>query len=173
MRCEAIGREEMAGLEIDEDLPTQGWIWRFERIGWAGLTLFVLAGLIGAFGGGSLSRAEARDASGRLTVRFERFARADTSTTLEIRVVAAQQSEPLWVHLSKDYFDAARIDRIVPEPERTLVAQDTVRFGFDPNQAGESGLILVTLTPVRFGRIQGSLALPGGPAVEFAQIIYP
>lgn len=173
MRCEAIGREEMAGLEIHEDLPTQGLIWRFERIGWAGLTLFVLAGLLGAFGGGSLSRAEARDASGRLAVRFERFARADTSTTLEIRVVAAQQGEPLWLNLSKNYFDAARIDRIVPEPERTVVTQDAVRFGFDPNQAGESGLIIVTLTPVQFGRIQGSLGLASGPAVQFVQIVYP
>lgn len=173
MRCEAIGREEMAGLEIDEDLPAQRRIWRFERIGWAGLTLFVLAGLSGAFGGGSLSRAEARDASGRLTVRFERFARADTPTTLEIRVVAAQHSESLWVHLSRNYFDAIRIDRVVPEPERTLVTQDAVRFGFDPNQAGESGLIIVTLEPVQFGRIQGSLGLAGGPAVEFVQVIYP
>lgn len=50
MRCEAIGPDEIARLEIDEDLPTQRWIWRFERIGWAGLALFVPAGLIEAFG---------------------------------------------------------------------------------------------------------------------------
>ncbi len=173
MVCEAIGPEEMAGLEIEEDLPAQRRIWRFERIGWAALTLFVIGGLVGAFGGGSLSRAEARDASGRLAVRFERFARADTPTTLEIRVVAAQHSEPLWVHLSKDYFEAARVDRVVPEPERTLVTQDAVRFGFDSNRAGESALIIVTLTPNQFGRIQGSLGLAGGPAVDFVQIVYP
>lgn len=173
MRCEAIGRDEMAGLEIDEDLPTQRRIWRFERIGWAGLTLFVLAGLVGAFGGGSLSRAEARDPFSGLEVRFERFARADTSTKLEVRTKAAQQPELLWIHLSKDYFDRMRIDRIVPEPERTLVAEDGVRFGFDANQAGEHGLIIFSLTPVQFGPLRGVLQLGSGPAVEFAQIIYP
>lgn len=173
MRCKPLGSTELAGLEIEEDLEAQRIIWLFERLGWAGLSLFVLAGLLGAFGGGSASQADARDMSGRLTVRFERFARVDTPTTLEVRVTGAQQRDLLWLHLSKVYLDQARIDRIMPEPERILVAEDMVRFGFDPSQAGEHALIIINLTPTQFGQLRGSLALADGTVADFTQIIYP
>lgn len=162
-----------AGLEIDEDLPMQRQIWRFERVGWAALTLFVLAGLLGTFGGGTLSQAELSDASRRLTVRFERFARADAPTKVEIRMVAAQQSPVLWIDLSKDYFDASSIDSIVPEPELTVVTGNTIRFGFDPHKTGYGGMILITLKPAQIGRVRGSLGVVGGPTLKFTQIIYP
>ncbi|MFP5512955.1 MAG: hypothetical protein ACLGJC_07730 [Alphaproteobacteria bacterium] len=87
--------------------------------------------------------------------------------------MAVQQPDLLWLHLSKSYFDRTRIDRIMPEPERTVVTQDVIRFGFDPNQASEQGLILISLTPIQFGQLRGSLGLADGPAVEFHQIVYP
>jgi len=51
MRCEAIGRDEVPGPELDEYLPTQRTIGRFERNGSAALPLFVLAGFVGPFRG--------------------------------------------------------------------------------------------------------------------------
>lgn len=160
------------GLDIDEDLSVQRRIWRFERIGWAGLALFVGAGLLGLFGDGPLSRGEIEAPSGALAVRYERFIHNDTQTTLELRATAAQAG-PRWISVSADYAGKVRIERIMPEPERTVTTDKAVRFGFDPEQAGERRIVTIVLTPIRAGLLRAEIGVADGPSVSLTQFVYP
>lgn len=161
------------GLEIEEDLPTQRRIWRFERFGWAALGLFVGAGLLGVFGDGPLSRSEAALPSGALAIRYERFIHNDTQTTLDLRATVAQPDGWRWISISADYAGQVRIERVMPEPERTVVSDKAVRLGFDPGQAGERGIVTIVLTPTRAGILRAEISVGDGPSVSFTQLVYP
>lgn len=160
-------------LELEEDLPVQVGIWRFERVGWTSLAVFVGAGLLGLFGGGPLSRGEVDAPSGALTVRYERFIHNDTQTTLELRATADQPAGRRWIAISADYAGQVRIERVMPEPERTVVTDKAVRFGFDPVQSGERGIITIVLTPTQAGLLRAEIGVAEGPNVSFTQFVYP
>lgn len=167
------GHKRFEGLEIEEDPTAQRRIWRFERVGWAGLTLVVGAGLLGLFGDGPLSRSEIDGSAGALTVRYERFIHNDTQTTLELRATAVRSDGPRWISVSADYASRVRIERVMPEPERTVVTDKAVRFGFDPEQAGERGVVTIVLTPLRAGVLRAEIGVADGPPVSFTQLVYP
>lgn len=167
------GHRRFEGLEIEEDLTVQRRIWRFERVGWTGLALFVGVGLLGLFGGGPLSRGEVDASSGALTLRYERFIHNDTQTTLELRATAVQSHGPGWISVSADYANKVRIERVMPEPERTVVTDKAVRFGFDPEQAGERGAVTIVLTPLRAGVLRAEIGVASGLRVSFTQLVYP
>lgn len=160
-------------LEIEEDLPTQHRIWRFQRFGWAALGLFVSAGLLGIFGGGPLSWSEAALPSGALAVRYERFIHNDTQTTLELRAPEPQPDGWRWISVSAGYADRVRIERVMPDPERTIVTDHAVRFGFDPAQAGQHGILTIVLTPTQMGLLRAEISAGDSPAVAFTQLVYP
>jgi hypothetical protein len=160
-------------LEIDEDLSLQHRLWRFERIGWAALGLFLGAGLFGPFGGGPLSRAEAITPSGALAVHYERFLHNDTPTTLRLRPGTAQADGWRWISLSQDYVDRVAIERVIPAPGRTVVTGRGLRLGFAPGTAEDAGEITITLTPIQAGIVHGKLSAGSGPGVTFTQLVYP
>ncbi|WP_262030849.1 hypothetical protein [Microvirga sp. Mcv34] len=172
MRCEPLSSKHLADLHIDEDLPMQRVLWRFERSGWAILAGFVGAALLGLFGEGWLSRVEAQVPSGALAVRYDRFTRNDTPTIVEVRLTAANPSGLQWLSLSGDYLKDMRIDRVVPEPEQTLVFQKTIRFGFDPGQAGDRTLVTLTLSPSRPGLVRGAVVVDSSK-LPLVQFVYP
>ena len=160
-------------LEIDEDLPLQHRLWRFERIGWAALGLIIGAGLFGLFGGGPLSRAEAIAPSGALAVHYERFLHKDTRTTLRLRPGPTQADGWRWISLSRDYVDRVAIERVIPDPDRMVVTGRGLRLGFAPGAADEAGEIAIALTPSQAGILHGELSAGSGPGATFTQLVYP
>ncbi len=138
---------EPRGLELDDDMPAHRRGWVVQRIGWAGMLAVVAAGLLGVFGRGPASDAEI--SAGDVTVRYERFGRA--RSTSELRVVAAPGADgELRVWFGRDFMEAQRVDRVVPHPLRTVVSGDrhafvfavadrlptTVVFHLEPERAG-------------------------------------
>jgi hypothetical protein len=65
---------------VQEDMPMQQRVWRFERVGWYVLVAIVLLALAGLFGNGPLSDAEVVSQDGRVRVEYQRSAEAARQT---------------------------------------------------------------------------------------------
>jgi hypothetical protein len=162
-------------LEVAEDFDHQKRSWAVQRAGWVVLTLVVLAAAAGCFGSGPASSASAGEPGGPLHLRYDRFARAQGRTELELRVSpgpgpGSEREARVW--LDRAYLAGFEIDSITPEPERTEAGPDRLVFVFALERPGPFD-VTIHLQPQRFGRLRGRAGVPGGPAVTFAQLVYP
>ena len=159
-------------LQIDEDLAFQRREWQVQRIAWWVLTAFVVAALLGLFGGGPLSRTAAVDATGALRVEYERFLRVGTHQRLVIRArVAKPGDQPLRLQIDRGYFDAMKVERVQPEPDSMDIGPGEVTFQFGPAAPGEIA-ILIDAEPRHAGRQQTLIRAGTGSAVAIRQFIY-
>jgi hypothetical protein len=105
--------------------------WTVLRVGWLLLTLFVLAGLLGLFGGGPLSRKTTETRIGR--IEYERFLRHSTSST-----IIFESDQPLKdssLYINREYLRNIKIDQIEPRPESSGMVGSRIRFKFPTNNS--------------------------------------
>lgn len=160
------------GLQLDEDLEFQRREWRFQRAGWWGLSAFVLAAVLGAFGGGPLSAATATSAEGALRIEYERFVRVGTRTRLAIHAqMPSRQPNGLELTIDRSYFEAMRIERIAPEPVDLAIESSTVTLRFEPT-ARENVSVFVDLQPAGVGRHPTTVRVSGAGSVAIRQFAY-
>jgi hypothetical protein len=147
-------------------------MWRIERIGWAVMLAILLAASAGFFGHGPIGTAVITHES--LRTEYERFGRYHAPMDLRFHLepaVRTQSSLTLW--LSNQYLLNMRVVGTVPEPERTEVSTDGLRFVFPIEKASSTGTIVFHLHPDTVGTIAGSFALNDSRPVSFSQFIYP
>ena len=168
-----MGRLQRVGdLEIDQDLGHARNAWRFQRIGWAAMLLTVLLALAGAFGDGPLSSAEAESAGLRL--RYDRLARYDAVTTVELEVQRTEftgNEARIWI--DQGYATSNDIERVAPEPERMATNADTLWLVFDAGNATGPARITLDLRPRAMGLRTGRLGTGSGTGLDLRQFIYP
>jgi hypothetical protein len=155
------------GLEIDQNLAFQRREWRVQRFGWWLLTAFVVAAALGLFGGGVLSRAEARSPDGALSIRYERFVRVGAVMRLTVEATGPDRRE---VVISREYFEGLRIDRITPEPASLEVGRDDVRLTFSGG-AADGLTVIIDCEPLHFGRAHAAFRA-GSAVARFTQLTY-
>lgn len=161
------------GLDIDQNLAFQRREWAAQRAGWWALTAFVAAAALGAFGKGPISGARAADAAGRLSVEYDRFARVGAPTRLEVRAeAAAAGAGPIEIRLTRDYFDAVQIERVLPEPAAVEVGPAEVTFRFGAPAPGTGFAVVLDLQPRRAGWRTAAIRTAQGGAVSFSQLTY-
>jgi len=165
------GGKKSKNHPIDEDLDFQQKMWRIQRAGWVVLALLMLVTVLGLFGGGPLSSAQALDSSGLLQVDYDRFVRMQSPQTLQVSLDEAavhDQQASVWV--SQAFLDRVRVERIQPQPER-VTAQD----GGQIYQFSVRGPLQVTydLQAKGPGVYRVELGLPGAEPAAFTQVVYP
>src|SRR4051794_3942436 len=166
--------EQHESLQIGQDLDFQRKAWTVQRIGWAVMTLGVLAALAGLFGSGPLSKAEAQSQSPPLRVEYSRFARYDAPTTLEIHLgsgAAPKGQARVWI--GRDYLDGVQIEQVTPQPDSAEAGADRVTYAFRVADPEQPASVVFHLKPQRPGPAHGQLGLPDGPAVTYDQLVYP
>jgi hypothetical protein len=77
------------------------------------------------------------------------------------------------VWLDYEYLKRFDMQHIIPEPERAEAAPDRTTYVFRVSDPSRPARIHFGLVPQGAGRVRGRLGLPGAPAVEFSQFIYP
>lgn len=107
------GTEASRSHPFDEDMAIQRVQWKFERVAWAILGLFVLLSLMGLFAEGPVGRTTATDRSGRMLVEYPRFLRHGAATRMEVRVTPAG-SENFAITLDRDFIRAFTVDAEQP-----------------------------------------------------------
>jgi hypothetical protein len=155
---------------IEEYMAFQRREWIAERIGWSLLLLIVVVAATGVLAFGPLSRASISDASGRLSVEYERFERVTVTTRFKFRLVSSGQ--PLELRLGPAFASAFQIDSVQPAPVRSTHGNDGLVLVFDPPKAG--GLtVVIWCRPRRIGFTEFSVAIGAEPPLRRSILIYP
>jgi hypothetical protein len=158
------------GLQIDDDLRFQRRTWRIQRIGWIAFALLVLAGLLGVFGSGPLSRAEATGEGVR--IEYDRFARLQSSATLRITIdPAAVRDGAIRLVLAGDYIHNAQIQYSTLPVHG--IASDGIVLGAEVGGGALSLIAAVHLTFERAGAMRARIGLVGRRPAELTHWVYP
>lgn len=161
--------QKVGDLEIDQDLEFQRREWSIQRLAWIGMALLVLLGLAGLFGPGPLSRATAGTQG--LWASFYRFIRYEDPTTLRLELQPSGKEARLW--LSRDYAQAAGIERITPQPAQVLIEPERYGYVFALGQGKGPVTVSFSLQPEQMGRLEGQVGLEGQGTLEFWQWVFP
>lgn len=161
-------------LDIGQDLQFSKRLWTVQRTAWLVALLVLIAAAVGLFGHGPISNAEASSESGDLYVEYERFARHQGRTKLDILIDPAdKQAQEVRVWVNREYFDAAKTQTIIPEPDVFEAASDRVTMVF--RRAPNTGPIRVTveLEMEKMGPVTAQIGVAGGSDVSLWQFLYP
>ena len=171
-----VEREEVVqrhgDLEIEESMRAQRRLWRVQRVARALALLILALGVAGLFGGGPLSHATASREGHAL--EYERVGYRDTPQTYRLRLsgdVTAGETVRIWV--DRETMSRMKLESVVPEPERSVLAGDRLILEFPRGEAGGQRDVLLDFQPNEAGRHTARLGVEGGPAFEVAQLFLP
>ncbi|MGH7169787.1 MAG: hypothetical protein ACRELF_14600 [Gemmataceae bacterium] len=151
----------------------QRW-WRIQRIGWVILILLMIGGVAGVFGHGPLSKATVHPPGSQVQVRYDRLARRETPSSLELRLdKAALVSGQVRIRLNHALVNEMQLQQIVPTPTSAEPLADGARFLFQIDPTRDSAFIVFTESPTTPGILKGEVTVEGAEPVRFRQFIYP
>ena len=170
-------RTRTNGIQIDEDLRFQAWMWRIERIGWWGMTAILAAAIAGLFGHGPISRTavplgDPAHPGDDMLLDYERFGRAHSDSQFVLSGPArspAGEEFSLWI--SEEYLTDAELIRITPEPSTQNLVSNGVRYYFRVEEGPRT--VIFHFQPQRSGRLSGAFRLNDGPPNSFHQWLFP
>jgi hypothetical protein len=138
-----------------------------QRVGLGLLTVFVAAGLAGAFGNGPLATTTIR--SGNTTIRFERFTRQTFRTELEVSIAGAN-TPAISITISRTFLD--NVDMLEARPLDSLKRLDDELATFDvPTRNGAATLVL-HYQPKNYGVLDADVIAGQQPPVRIRQIVF-
>jgi len=165
--------ERIGDIEINQDLPFQTRQWNIQRVGWAIMTLLIVAALLGVFGSGPLSSTTAGD-NETVAVHYERFIRHTGEGDITIAVAASQApADEVELRVEASWLDAVQILSISPEPAEFLAGDDSHVYVFTVDEPERPFAVNIRYTPREMGRISGGFTVNDGPSVSFTQWSYP
>lgn len=137
---------------------------KYQKAGWAVMTLLVLAGLAGLFGAGPLANQQI--ARGALALDYDRFGRL---SRFDEFTASISEGGPIELWLDRAFVDAIDIQRVTPEPESMSVSADRVTFGFELEPPASISFVI---RPSRFGWLSGRIGV-GDDELAFSQLVFP
>jgi hypothetical protein len=154
------------GMEIDESLDLHLKAWKLQPVAWTVIGIFVLAGLLGLFGTGVLSRSVEKQ--GAVTIEYERFYRYGTTVKLTIRDDGAgTQTE---VGFPPAYISHFNITSVMPEPSRTAISDAGLSYIFKGGPGFRT--IVFYLEPQDVGNASGLVSV-NDQKIQLSHLIYP
>ncbi|MCU0354225.1 MAG: hypothetical protein MUD08_10890 [Cytophagales bacterium] len=155
-------------LELDDKPDLHRGAEVAQRILWIAMSLLVLAGGLGLFGGGPLSKHTEGDTENGFRIQYDRFARHEATTELEMRWRVSHTGEAT-VAFPADYMAVFDVSGIVPAPVRVHSEQNRVFYHF--SGSGDF-IVLFKLRPDQVGRINGYVEA-NGKHVVLRHFVFP
>jgi hypothetical protein len=166
-----------SGAEVPEDSEVgsniqfeHNW-WKTETIISGVLSLFVLLGLLGAFGQGPLSKVKAQQDG--FTSEYERFTRYRTPTEIVVRLPKeALQAGHVEIWMSGSLLDGARMSNVIPKPDHTTLKSDGIVFDFTTDVTTDKAHVVFVQEPTKAGKISGQISA-SGHNWNISSFVYP
>jgi hypothetical protein len=159
-------------LEIRQNERFQRREWRLERVGWALLAAFVVAGLAGGLGSGPVSWRTAASERGLVTVEYDRIAHyeADDAVRLTFSPEAVGNGE-IAFEITGDWL--AEIDRqsIIPQPSDEIAILGGVLLEVPVERPGTTA-VTIAFRAQAVGALSGRVSVRGDDA-SFDQFVLP
>jgi hypothetical protein len=160
-------------LGIDSDSRFHRRTWKFERAGWMMIVLLLLAGSVGVFGQGPLSKRVAASPSNSLRVHYERMTRHGSTDRLRIDVAGAAATDTVVkVWIDHALFESAVVESVTPEVEAQTFG-DRVIYEVRTPAPGSAVSLTFDLHRTGMWRERVSIGLVGGDSVQLTQFIFP
>ena len=160
-------------LDLHEDLHLQEQLWTVERVGWTLMAAALVAGFLGAFGEGPLSRHITSDDKS-LAVEYVRFGHYKSPLELQVQVDASSARQGrLSIGLDYKFLGRIRITGITPQPMTEELDTGGVNFAFPVHSEEGSVFITISYEPQYVGTLTGRVRLGDGSEVSIGQFIYP
>lgn len=161
-------------IEVGCDLDFERRWWRIQRIGWFVLVLLLIGGVVGLFGHGPLSKATLNVPGSDSRICYERLARRETPSTLELRLgKSALVSGLVRIRLNQTLVEKMQLKQIVPAPLKAEPLADGVRFIFQTDPTRGSAFIYFIENPTTPGFVDAEVVIEDAEPVHFRQFIYP
>lgn len=158
-------------IEIGEDPKFQKLSWKWQRMGFIALLVFVFAGMLGVFGGGGvLSPTDAR--SGGLEVSYDRFIRFATTTEFVATTAERTTGGAFTLQLDRAFVDAVRLQHILPPPETVHFHSDSCVYTFSARSNPARLSVRFSYAPRHAGILRSTLRA-GESEVAFTQYVSP
>ena len=152
-------------IEIDEQIKLHEKGWVIQRVGWVLILLVMVAGLLGLFGEGVLSKQTA--AAGNIKAEYERFMRYEA----EMKVLLEAPNEHIaTISLPQEYLKSFRNVRFEPEPLSNNSTANEIIYHFQP---ASNHIVTLYLTPKGRGSLDGTMKVNGSNAIPLHHFIYP
>jgi hypothetical protein len=161
---------ELGGdVETPESLRFSRKESRWERLGWLGVSLILLAGVAGLLGGGGIGNRR-ETGIGSTLVAYSATMRAYARDTLEVS--ADSRDRRLRISVGRAFLDRVELERILPEPSEVASETDWVTFTFETPGGDHQG-IRFSFIPQRAGRLEGLVRIDGGAPIGFSSFVFP
>jgi hypothetical protein len=166
-----IGR--VRDLDIAEEPSLDRRTWTVERVGWAVMSLVVVAALLGVCGsGGPLNTGRAGDSA--FAVSYARLLRHGSPTSMEVRFdAAAVEDGEIRLGVDAALFDRVQIEAVTPEPDRVELEPGRLLFVFPVVAGGGDLTVTFEVMPTGYGLHTVRMGVRDGPSVQFGQFVYP
>lgn len=166
--------QERPALSIQSDLAYQLRTWRVQRAGWVLFVMILVAGALGAFGGGLFSRTTAGSRGDGFWVDHDRFARALAPSKLVIHVDRDRiAGDRVTLVLGGDLARAPEIESTMPRASASAAVPDGVAMSFETRGAQGDRQVALHLKFDRPGPVSGRISFDGGPALPIGLWVHP
>jgi hypothetical protein len=161
------------GLQVFQDPRFSRREWIFERAMWALMLLFVLTAAVGVFGGGPLSRGRAATADGRMEIRYQRFVRYQTPTSIIVTLRRLSPEErTIQLFVGHNLLQGFRLTQMSPQPQETVHVGGAIRYTF-PIERGETQLVVrFEVEPDGLGFHETPVSCAGGETIVLRQFVW-
>lgn len=144
----------------------------FHKIGFIALIFMIFMAVFGLFSGGYLSNSILKNASGNLTLNFERFGRLQTEFKLKISSAKHHSGENVY-RLGGDFSEFYQIENIWPQPDRMYSKDNDLYLIYTTPQNQQDTSTWLFVTPLKAGVSASVIQLNAEPEMNFKQYIYP
>lgn len=156
---------EPQSLQIEEDIPLHHKGWKFQKVIWIFLCLFLLFSILGLFGNGILSKKTV--SKSKVVLEYEYFLRKEWENKLKFKI--KEQEGRTLINIPQTYLNQFYIDKISPDPENIEIQNSCAVYSFKGN--GQM-LINFFLVPKTTGSLKTSIFV-GNEELKISHFIYP
>ncbi len=148
--------------------------WITAIFGQALIGIFVVASIVGLFGGGIYSDVSRQSTDATVQANFARITRYQSPSEIRLAIDGdVTTNGTAAVHLSRSFTDHIEISSISPEPESVAINGDALTYSFEVESGQDKLTATFYITVERIGRISGEISAGDGEPVHISQFVFP